>query len=106
VEQDALPIPQFDERALERAARMFRAIGDLERLRIMVLLAQRPANVTELALAEGESLSVISQRLRILRAENLVIRERHGKHVQYALADRHVVELLTNVMAHSGEARR
>ena len=70
--------PPLDERELEMAARMFRAIGDLERLRLIVLLARGPACVTELATAEGETLSTISQRLRVLRTENLIVRERRG----------------------------
>jgi DNA-binding transcriptional ArsR family regulator len=85
---------------------MFRAIGDLERLRLIVLLARGPACVTELATAEGETLSTISQRLRVLRAEDLIVRERHGKHIHYKLADQHIAELVANVMAHAVEHRR
>jgi DNA-binding transcriptional ArsR family regulator len=85
---------------------MFRAIGDMERLRLIVLLARGPACVTELAVAEGQTLSTISQRLRILRNENLIARERHGKHIHYKLADDHVAELVANVMAHTREHRR
>jgi ArsR family transcriptional regulator, lead/cadmium/zinc/bismuth-responsive transcriptional repressor len=98
--------PPLDEYALEHAARMFRAIGDMERLRLMVLLARGPACVTELAAAEGETLSTISQRLRVLRTEDLIARERRGKHIHYKLADRHIAELIANVMAHAGEHRR
>jgi ArsR family transcriptional regulator, lead/cadmium/zinc/bismuth-responsive transcriptional repressor len=98
--------PLLDERELEMAARMFRAIGDLERLRLIVLLARGPACVTELATAEGETLSTISQRLRVLRTENLIVRERHGKHIHYKLADRHIAEVIANVMEHAGEHGR
>jgi DNA-binding transcriptional ArsR family regulator len=85
---------------------MFRAIGDIERLRLIVLLARGPACVTELATVENETLSTISQRLRVLRNENLIVRERHGKHIHYKLADAHVAELVSNVMAHTREHRR
>jgi ArsR family transcriptional regulator len=102
-EDHAVTRAPLNEYELDQAARMFRAIGDLERLRLIVLLARGPACVTELATAEGESLSTISQRLRILRADNLIVRERHGKHIQYALADTHIAELIANVMAHAGE---
>jgi ArsR family transcriptional regulator len=85
---------------------MFRAIGDMERLRLIVLLARGPACVTELATAEGETLSTISQRLRILRTENLIVRERHGKHIHYRLADQHIAEMVANVMEHAGEHHR
>jgi DNA-binding transcriptional ArsR family regulator len=98
--------PPLDEFELDHAARMFRAIGDVERLRLIVLLARGPACVTELAAIEGETLSTVSQRLRILRTENLIARERHGKHIHYRLADDHIAELVANVMAHTREHRR
>lgn len=98
--------PPLDEFELDHAARMFRAIGDIERLRLILLLARGPACVTELATIEGETLSTISQRLRILRSENLIARERHGKHIHYRLADDHIAELVANVMAHTREQRR
>lgn len=58
--------------ALERAARIFRALGEESRLRIVAVLAQGEACVTELARTSDESPSTVSQRLRLLRAENIV----------------------------------
>ncbi|MEX2263692.1 MAG: metalloregulator ArsR/SmtB family transcription factor [Bryobacteraceae bacterium] len=95
--------PPVNGQALERASRLFRAIGDVARLRLMALLAQGEACVTELAKAEGEELSTVSQRLRILRAENMVVRRRKGKHINYALADQHVMDLVFNALAHASE---
>ena len=60
--------------------------------------------MTELAEAEGESISTISQRLRILRSEHLVVSKRRGKHINYGLADQHVMDLLFNALAHASEA--
>jgi DNA-binding transcriptional ArsR family regulator len=57
--------------------------------------------VTEMAVSEGETLSTISQRLRVLRSENLVIRKRRGKHINYALADQQVMDLIFNALAHA-----
>jgi ArsR family transcriptional regulator, lead/cadmium/zinc/bismuth-responsive transcriptional repressor len=95
--------PLTDMAALERAARLFRAIGDPSRLRILSRLAQGEMCVTELAVCEQESLPTISQRLRILRAENLITRRRRGKHINYALADQHVMDLVFNALAHATE---
>jgi ArsR family transcriptional regulator, lead/cadmium/zinc/bismuth-responsive transcriptional repressor len=89
--------------ALDRAARLFRAIGDVPRLRLLALLSHGEMCVTELAAAEGEGLSTISQRLRVLRSENIVARRRLGKHIIYALADQHVKDLVINALAHSSE---
>jgi ArsR family transcriptional regulator len=59
--------------------------------------------VTELVDAVGEKFSTVSQRLRVLRGERLVARRRKGTHIFYALADRHVVDLLENALAHAAE---
>jgi len=95
--------PLVDEAALERASRLFRAIGEPSRLRLLSRLAQGEMCVTELAASERESLSTISQRLRVLRSENIILRRRRGKHINYALADQHVMELVFNALAHATE---
>ena len=95
--------PLVDEAALERASRLFRAIGEPARLRLLSRLAQGEMCVTELASSEQESLSTISQRLRVLRSENLIVRHRRGKHINYALADQHVMDLVFNALAHATE---
>ena len=53
--------------------------------------------------ALGEKFSTVSQRLRLLRGEGLVHRRREGTHIYYALADRHVVDLIHNALAHAAE---
>lgn len=96
-------VPPVGAAALERAARLFRAIGDPPRLHLLALLAQGEACVTELAANQREELSTISQRLRVLRAENIVARRREGKHILYSLADQHIVDLVFNALAHASE---
>jgi DNA-binding transcriptional ArsR family regulator len=59
--------------------------------------------VTEIVAAMKEKFSTVSQRLRILRSEGLVIRRRSGTHLYYALADRHVTDLIQNALAHADE---
>lgn len=97
-------VPSVSNAALERASRIFRAIGEPSRLRLLALLSQGEACVTELALSEGEEMSAISQRLRVLRAEDIVVRRRKGKHINYALADQHIVDLIFNALAHASES--
>ena len=41
--------------------------------------------------------------LRLLRGEGLIVRRREGNHLYYALADRHVVNLILNALAHATE---
>ena len=89
--------------ALERAAQSFRAMGDAARLRILDLLKQRERCVTEIVAAVGEKFTTVSQRLKLLRMEGLIVRRRDGNHIYYALADRHVVDLILNALAHATE---
>jgi DNA-binding transcriptional ArsR family regulator len=87
----------------ERASRLFRALGDPARLRLMARLARGEICVTEFAEAKHQELSTISQRLRVLRSENIVVRRRRGKHINYALTDQHMLDIVTAVIAHAGE---
>lgn len=88
---------------VERAAALFRALGDTARLSLLERLASGEYCVTELAEATGEGLSTISQRLRTLRSERLLRRRRVGKHVYYTLADHHVVDLIRSALEHAEE---
>lgn len=90
-------------RALDRAAALFRALGDPARLRLLVLLEQGERCVSELVDVLGEKFPTVSQRLRLLRTEGLVVRRRDGNHLHYALADRHVADLVKTALEHAAE---
>ena len=78
-------------------------MGDAPRLRILDLLKNGELCVTEIVDAVKEKFSTVSQRLRILRTEGLLIRRRDGNHLIYALADQHVADLIQNALAHASE---
>jgi ArsR family transcriptional regulator len=78
-------------------------MGDGPRLRILHLLAGGEVCVGQIVSAVGEKFSTVSQRLRVLRTEGLVVRRRDKSHVYYALADNHVTGLVSNALAHAGE---
>src|SRR5260221_1494088 len=99
------PQPAIDPSAFERAARIFRAAGDMERLRLLEHLSHGECCVTELAEALHEGLSTISQRLRLLRVDGMVKRRRERTHIYYSLADEHVAALIANTLAHASEER-
>lgn len=101
--QRTLPAPATSDVVIERAAALFRALGDSARLSLLSRLAHGEYCVTELAQATGEGLSTISQRLRTLRSERLLRRRRVGKHVYYTLADEHVAMLIESALAHASE---
>lgn len=99
------PPTPYSNMAFERAAGIFRAAGDVSRLRLLELLSRGEKCVTEIAETLDEGLSTVSQRLRLLRSEGLVRRHREGKHIYYALADEHVSHMLHDALVHAGEPR-
>lgn len=96
-------LPEVHALAFERAAALFRALGDPGRLRLLHRLDAGECCVTELANTSETKLSTLSQQLRLLHAERLVKRRREGKHVFYSLADGHVRELIRAALDHAGE---
>lgn len=94
---------EVDESACERAAAIFRALGDPQRLRLLLILEAGQCCVSEIAAALNEPLPAISQRLRVLKSERVVRSRREGKHVFYALADEHISRLVTNGVMHAIE---
>ena len=86
-----------------RAAGLFRAAGDEARLRLLHALDGGERCVSELAANAGTKLSTLSQQLRVLLSERMVVRRRVGKHVYYQLADDHVRSLIRAALEHAEE---
>ncbi|MCG8587636.1 MAG: metalloregulator ArsR/SmtB family transcription factor [Pirellulales bacterium] len=101
-EHGGLPM-QVDPQACERAAAIFRALGDPQRLRMLMLLEADERCVSEICTMLDEPMPAISQRLRLLKSERIVRSRREGKHVYYALADEHISRLVTNGVMHAME---
>jgi|ERR1700687_745947 DNA-binding transcriptional ArsR family regulator len=99
------PIRLPSRAQIEAGAAIFQALGDPERLRLLVRIAAGEACVSELADDEGEKISTVSARLKTLHAVRLVKRRREAKHVYYALADEHVLRLVRNAIDHAAESR-
>jgi ArsR family transcriptional regulator, lead/cadmium/zinc/bismuth-responsive transcriptional repressor len=96
--------PKVPGRAeLEHASAMFRALGDLARLRLLTRISTGEACVTELADVEREKLTTVSARLKTLNEVGLVKRRREAKHIYYSLSDIHVLRLVESVMEHAAE---
>jgi ArsR family transcriptional regulator len=97
------PVEVCPAEALERAVQIFKALGDSPRLRLLATLAQGELCVSEIAEIDDDGLSTVSQRLRVLRAAELVTRRRQGQHILYGLADQHISDLISSALAHAGE---
>ncbi|MDQ3366311.1 MAG: metalloregulator ArsR/SmtB family transcription factor [Myxococcota bacterium] len=89
--------------AFTRAAALFRAAGDVSRLRLLHALGQTEWCVSELAAESGTKLSTLSQQLRVLYSERIVERRREGKHIYYRLVDQHVRDLVRAALEHAAE---
>ena len=92
-----------NDKVIQQTADLFRALGDPARLRLMELLFDGAHCVSELAQETDESMSLISQRLKILFQAGLITKKRTGKHIYYSLADDHVITLLGNAFQHIEE---
>lgn len=100
-------LPLLPERArIERAAALFRAMGDPGRLSMLLLLRGGEVCVSELAGVTGEALNTVSQRLGLLEKDALVRKRREGRHVYYALADDHVRCIIEDGLDHGSEDTR
>lgn len=95
--------PLVTDEACARAAALFRAVGDVPRLRVIEQLGRGERCVTELADATNTKMSTLSQQLRVLRAERIVKNRRDGKHIFYSLADDHIRELVEAALRHASE---
>jgi ArsR family transcriptional regulator, nickel/cobalt-responsive transcriptional repressor len=86
-------------------AETMQALATPSRVRILSRLAARPCSVGELADEIGMGQSAVSQQLRVLRHLGLVVGERDGRQVIYALHDDHVRALLAEAVSHSEHLR-
>ena len=86
-------------------AETMQALATPSRVRILSRLGAGSCSVGELAGAIGMEQSAVSQQLRVLRHLGLVVGERDGRQVIYALYDDHVRALLGEAVSHTEHLR-
>jgi DNA-binding transcriptional ArsR family regulator len=86
-------------------AETMQALAAPSRVRILSRLGVGPSSVGELARDVGMEQSAVSQQLRVLRHLGLVVGERDGRRVIYALHDDHVRALLSEAVSHTEHLR-
>jgi ArsR family transcriptional regulator, nickel/cobalt-responsive transcriptional repressor len=86
-------------------AETMQALATPSRVRILSRLGAGPCSVGELARAVGMEQPAVSQQLRVLRHLGLVVGERDGRQVIYALHDDHVGALLSEAVSHTEHLR-
>lgn len=92
---------------LKEMARVFKALSDETRLRLVMLLAEQGTEgalcVTALALNLGVTQSAVSQHLAVLRAAGLVVDERRGYFVHYGVNWARLAQLREQMRAVLGD---
>ncbi len=93
--------PSVSVEDAERIARVFKALGDPTRVRLLSLIAAGPdgeACICDLTEPVGLSQGTVSHHMKLLTEAGLVTREQRGKWAYFALD--------TNVMASAADALR
>ena len=91
------------EEELQDLAEFYRVFGDATRLKILYVLLSAEMCVYDIASVLGMSQSAISHQLRVLKQMDLVKNRREGKTIFYALADAHIVTILSQALDHIEE---
>lgn len=85
---------------LDQIADLFKAFGDVTRVRIMTLLLSGEKCVNDIAQSLELTQSAVSHQLRLLKQIHLVKNRREGKNLLYSLADDHVRTILQMGLEH------
>ena len=82
---------------------LFKAMGDVTRLRILMALEKGEMCVCDLAVYLDITESAVSHQLRLLRQLHLVANRRQGPILYYRLDDDHVSQLVRLALEHIKE---
>jgi len=104
VERHARRSP-LDQATAAQVAETMQALAAPSRVRILGRLRGGPCAVGELARAVEMESSAVSHQLRVLRHLGLVVGERRGRSIVYALHDSHVADLLDQAVFHVEHVR-
>ena len=87
----------LEESDLYILTEFFKMLGNPTRIRILLLLMEQDANVSDLAERLGMTQSAVSHQLNLLKSHKLVRRRREGKMIFYTLVDEHVQMILDRI---------
>lgn len=109
---DALSLPAASPEAspaqaapVREMTRLFGALGDPTRLKLVLALHNGERTTSELAEHLDVSVSAVSHQLRSLKDLDLVRSRREGRHVYHHIADLHVEALIEMAHEHVEERR-
>jgi ArsR family transcriptional regulator len=99
----------LDEDAAERLARVFRALGDRHRLRLLSLIAAADggeACICDLTAPVGLSQPTVSHHMKLLTEAGLVTRDQRGKWAYYRVAPEAMLALGDTLRGSAGSGAR
>jgi DNA-binding transcriptional ArsR family regulator len=99
------PPAHIDQPTAVAVAATMQALATPSRVRILGRLRESPCAVGDLADAVAMEPSAVSHQLRTLRQLGLVVGQRTGRQVIYALHDDHVAALLNEAVFHTEHLR-
>lgn len=85
---------------VEDASRIFKALADPTRIKILYLLSQEECSVNHIAEVLEMTQSAVSHQLSFLRNLRLVKYRREGNSFFYTYDDEHVITILNQVISH------
>lgn len=88
---------------IQHLSKMFKALGDPTRLRILYLLGEGEMMATKIAEELGLEQSAVSHQLKKLFELRLVKKRKERNTVIYSQADSHVLQILTDAFTHIKE---
>lgn len=88
----------------EELAKLFKILGDANRLRILFALEHGESSVSEVIERTGLSQTLVSFHLKALRDADLVKTDRQGAFIFYRLTKTILLDLIGRFQDHLGEA--
>ena len=89
----------------EAAAALLRSLANPHRVGIVMELQHDERCVHELVDALGISQPLVSQHLRVLKAQRVVVGRRRGREIAYSLVDHHVGHIVADAVTHATERK-
>ena len=87
-------VDELDEEALNWETRIFKALADFNRLKIVKLLKEGELCACELTIALSSSQSTVSHHLSVLKNAGLIKERKEGKWSYFRLSEGAVIEIL------------
>ncbi|HDH01015.1 MAG TPA: ArsR family transcriptional regulator [Nitrospirae bacterium] len=82
---------------IEKLAKIFKVLGDYNRLGIVMVISKASRTVTEIINATGMSQTLVSFHLRVLRKAEVVTTRREGPFIYYSLTNPSLMDNLNDL---------